>query len=795
MFQNRLKIVMVALLVVTVGLMLRALQLQVVDREEWVAQAAKVLAPPAQLIETTRGRILDFKGREVAVDRPCVDLCVDYRAIAESVGTTDPAVEKWVKGIALARLKNRMGEEYTKAGKTARLEMLAAEMEAVKGDIGRMWGVIAAEGGKSLEEIGETRRDIVQRVEMRRRYVWVSRWRAAVSSRKELPQAPWYRRWMMGESGGDEIQLDSFDLSVGEQTAAYVILADVGEGLINYFGKEPELYPGLVLRPGIKRVYPYEEAGCHLIGHMSKVTREDLAGDDDLDELRKYWPNDVAGKTGVEALAEPVLRGSRGRMVKGEEVTKPKAGEDVRLSVDIELQREIQGMFKKVAIGENKEITYHAMHGAAVVIDVPTGEVRAMASYPDYDLNKMDEEYGKLAGDELGLPLLNRATQVAREPGSTAKPMVGLGAMTAGLIAPTGTIECRGYLYIDGKKQSVGRCWTASRYERLYPDLVAHHQIPTYDPHPTGFLTMPDALERSCNVFFETLGDRLKIEGLTRVFHEFGLGRHTGVGIAEVTGYVPGDFPILAEMRRYTSWFCAIGQLRVAATPLQMAQVAATIGRGGVWMKPRLVSADTPLPAGKPTTQPSEKDAPGDDVMDLHLSPVALREVKEGMLRVVYDLAGTGRMVAHVDGDNAAGDRSVEDGLEPALAHLRICGKTGTAQASRIKVPVRDGEGKVVLDGDGKEEMEYLKPTLPGENGGATDWYRATNEKGDNFNHAWFIGFVPADKPKLAFAVMVEYGENGGGTAGRLAKHVIEACVEHGYLPAGDKGVAMNWVK
>ena len=105
MFRNRLRTFLLILLVITALLMLRALQLQVFNHGQWTERAAKAFAPTAQLTETTRGRILDFKGREVAVDQPCLDLCVDYRAITApppgDPDPADPAVTKYLRALAL----------------------------------------------------------------------------------------------------------------------------------------------------------------------------------------------------------------------------------------------------------------------------------------------------------------------------------------------------------------------------------------------------------------------------------------------------------------------------------------------------------------------------------------------------------------------------------------------------------------------------------------------------------------------------------------------------------------------
>ena len=154
-------------------------------------------------------------------------------------------------------------------------------------------------------------------------------------------------------------------------------------------------------------------------------------------------------------------------------------------------------------------------------------------------------------------------------------------------------IECTGFLVIGGKKYSYGKCWTATVGKKV--GMVSHHTIPTQAPHqghdgnPDGFLTYSDALERSCNVFFETVADRLKIQGLSYWMKQFGLGRPTGIGIAEVRGRLPDSYD--GPNRQFATWTSGIGQGPVAATPLQMCNIAATIARRGIWVRPSLVDS------------------------------------------------------------------------------------------------------------------------------------------------------------------------------------------------------------
>src|SRR5687767_4297033 len=128
MFERRLKILLAVLLVFTLALIARALQIQVIDREYWVNEAGKAMRR-SHLIDTTRGTIYDHRGKAVAIDQACIDACVAYPAIAPE---PDP---KWVKDTARARLVRRLGEGYTGKPLSERQTMLDAEVEAVKTDL------------------------------------------------------------------------------------------------------------------------------------------------------------------------------------------------------------------------------------------------------------------------------------------------------------------------------------------------------------------------------------------------------------------------------------------------------------------------------------------------------------------------------------------------------------------------------------------------------------------------------------------------------------------------------------
>jgi cell division protein FtsI/penicillin-binding protein 2 len=177
-----------------------------------------------------------------------------------------------------------------------------------------------------------------------------------------------------------------------------------------------------------------------------------------------------------------------------------------------------------------------------------------------------------------------------------------------------------------------------------------------------------------------------------------------------------------------------------------MANVATTIARRGIWVRPHLLVSETPTAEHR----------------DLHLNQTAVDEAFEGMINVVNGAAGTGTQL-HMD-------------------KVLVAGKTGTAQAAKFSVLKLDDKGKPVRDEHGHSEHEFFEPSSPEAPNLKMPWYRGSGMTGHELGHAWFIGFAPARAPKIAFAVMVEYGGSGGADAGPMARTILEACIERGYF-------------
>lgn len=756
MFERRLKIFFGFLAAVTLVVLLRAFQLQVVNGAEFRELAAKNMRR-STLIETVRGSILDAKGRVLARDEPCTDAAVYYQAIVRD--------EKWMRACAI----NRLGAALRRVPKEQREKLIEAEIARVNADLDAMWVELAKIAGKTPEEIYEIQNGVKHRIQARHRHLWYRRFETAKQrhEREQREKDGWFKDWSIGQDAAPD--LDGFGVVVAEQTQPHVIVPNISPEVYGRLKKNSEKYPGLELINGKHRVYPYGESACHLIGTISAVSAEDLRDDPNRgNELRASLPNDQIGRGGVEALCELTLRGHRGRIEtllgQSEPVdnTAPVRGRDVTLTIDIELQRQIEAAFQRVQWFDehNKSVVIeqHEMYGAAVVIDIPTGQVRALVSYPTYDLNKFEELYPRLRDSKFDRYLLNRALTAQYEPGSTVKTIIGAGAVSQGLLTVLDGIECTGYLIgPDGRPLPNGRCWTASRFGTLHPALVPHHKIPSGDPHPTGRLNLTDALQRSCNIYFQELGFRLGLEGISYWMNQFGLGERTGIGLAELPGRVPRSWAGPASQAKSVAGFSSIGQGQVMATPLQVANVAATLARGGEWVRPSIVDAKL---IGRATTRPAKSPA-GPERRKLPLTSEAVAAVREGMIRVVNTKAGTGQQVQRKD--------------------VLIAGKTGTAQTPSLKYVYKDEQGVARREEPRISMRDNANPDMP--------WYRGSGIDGNQLHHAWYMGYAPADKPQFAFVVLLEYGGSGGSDAAPVAKTVIEALIGREYLKPDAAGV------
>lgn len=347
--------------------------------------------------------------------------------------------------------------------------------------------------------------------------------------------------------------------------ASYTIAENVSMSLITAI--EESNIEGVNFQLNTERVYHYPGIASHVLGQMGRITAENAE-----EYIAKGYPLDaMVGISGCEAAFEDWLHGQNGTMViryddDGNQIekyyeTEPISGNDVYLTLDIELQ-----LAAEDGLAENVEMVDGADAGAITVLDPDTCEVLAIASYPTYDLTRVREvDYYQSLLANGNLPLYNRALQGVYAPGSTYKVGAAVAALELGEIDENDTRQCSDIL---GKGTGT------------YPHL---HNPTCLGVH--GSTNVVEAIRESCNVFFYYLGDSLGIDALTDYTKKMGLGVSTGVELYERTGIVAG-----AEYRRQnglSAWVegddlsAAIGQSDHGYTPLQLSVYLSTVVNGG----------------------------------------------------------------------------------------------------------------------------------------------------------------------------------------------------------------------
>lgn len=420
--------------------------------------------------------------------------------------------------------------------------------------------------------------------------------------------------------------------------------------------EQNHLMPGLMANAVPQRIYVNAEDTAHVLGYIGMIDRNELTNHP------TYLPTDYIGKTGVEAAAEKYLRGQNGlRKMEvdqsGRIMTELKGepaipGNDVILTIDTKLQkvamRSLEKTIRSIVDRQNtkKGNFGDANCGAAVAIDVKTGELLVLASYPSYDPScfiesgaEAQEERLKLIFDNERKPLYNRALQASYAPGSTFKPLVGIAALQEGVLTGGKTVLCDGHSEIGGMEF----------YCLEYVQGMGIH----------GKLSLERAIATSCNLYFHKLGVEVGINNIDKWAKKFGLGEYTGI---ELPGENPGQRS--NKLYKYSvkgeDWWIAdtaqtsIGQLYNSFTPLQLANYAATIANGGKRMKPHIIKEV--IDCHNNTVYEAQPEYEAVDVSSQTLSIVI-----DGMQRVAQSVEGT--VEEHFKG-----------------FPIKVAGKTGTAE-------------------------------------------------------------------------------------------------------------------
>lgn len=528
------------------------------------------------------------------------------------------------------------------------------------------------------------------------------------------------------------------------------VAIDVSPEIVFAVSEHAELFPGVVAERLPVRTYPYGQTAAHVIGHVGEISQDEL--DAEFFASLGYQPGAIIGKAGIERAYEEYLQGTEGARrlrvnatgtVLGILSERPHVpGHDVVSTLDLVLQGKVERILEQGIQASRNEIhresgrNLASTGGSAVVLEVNSGAVLAMASYPTFDPSEyvggLSQEYARYLFPQEGdpdthAPAINRVIASAQPPGSVYKIVTGLGALRAGQIGPESRVDC--------------------------PPVFARWEKNNWFRGHEGRIDLATALMRSCDTFFyelsfqQWLREQRAVEDgeepdeiYQQVANEMGYGQRTGIEVpGERPGLVPDRDWKLTYWRANEERLCSIadnaapgtyvhalyselcvdgwvwrggdavnasiGQGEVAATPLQVAVSYMAVANGGTVYRPHLAR----------------------EIRDVHGNVVAVLEPE---------------VVAEIDAPDAHW-AALRRGLEDV-----VMGSRGTAVAPFAGFP---------LD----------QIPVAGKTGTA-------EASGDRIPFSWFAGYAPADDPQYVVVVMIEEGGGGSQTAAPMVRRIFD---------------------
>ncbi len=472
------------------------------------------------------------------------------------------------------------------------------------------------------------------------------------------------------------------------------------------------------------RYYPYSNDLVHIIGYVGEASVDDITKNKKIEE--NFVPGLKVGKIGIENSTDQILIGnygikryevnSSGKKIREISYKKETQGENLRTTIDIEVQRLAQKLL------ENKA-------GSICAMDIYSGEIIALASSPTYDPNKFTyginkKDWNEIKNNKLR-PLVNKSIAGLYSPGSTIKPLVALAALEYGIITPKLKIKCKGHDHpyeLYGQKY---HCWKK-------------------DGH--GIMSLRNAIKQSCDIYFYEVARLLGVDKLSIIAKRYGLGSKVLENIfpEEKKGLVPSTKWKKQVLEQ--SWYLGetvitgIGQGYIQTTPLQLCLMTAQLANGGFKIKPNIIY---------------DKNSNYDEILSKIQSeknkPIEANILQERDINLYEKLYKNSKNIKIVL-DAMYGSTNEQFGTSFRSRHkdkkYRYAGKTGTSQVKRITEKDRE------LDLD-TSEIEYK-----------------------NRDHALFVAFTPYDKPKYAISVLVEHGGSGSKAAAPLANKLIKKIID-----------------
>jgi penicillin-binding protein 2 len=490
------------------------------------------------------------------------------------------------------------------------------------------------------------------------------------------------------------------------------------------FSVNQHRFPGFFIDARLKRYYPFGDLTTHSLGYVARINRKDSIRLDEQNLAEDYAATRNIGKLGLEKYYEKLLHGTighqeveinnQGRVIRTLDYTPPISGQNLTLSIDIELQ-----MIAKRALAGKR--------GAVVAMDPRSGEILAMYSNPSYDGNLFvhgisSRNYRKLLNPKNNRPLLNRSVQ-GYPPASTVKPLLALTGLEENVITQTSRFYDPGWFQLKGLEHKYRDWWAPGH----------------------GWVDLNKAIEHSCNVYFYNLAYKLGIDSITDMMEKFGFGDYTGVDIFEDSrAILPGRE---TKRNRYNKpWYTGdtisigIGQGYWTVTPLQLAQAISILANKGEIKTPHFLRSTAEL-----VSQNTQKESLNTNEViktgsNVNIVTKMLTKMTEYDDKPPIILKDNKHWNLILDAMHNAAQRAY-----PAFrgTHYDAAGKSGTAQLISKK----------------QDEK-----------------YDAESTKEKQRNNAMFVAFAPYENPEIVVSVVVENVlEGGGGTnAGPVARQVMD---------------------
>ena len=486
----------------------------------------------------------------------------------------------------------------------------------------------------------------------------------------------------------------------------YEISPEVCEKSVAQIEEMNHSFPGINIEYRPIRKYYYSSLASHVLGYVGKI------GNEEYTQNEGYELDDYIGKTGIEYVCEKFLKGKDGLKqtdmsidgtTTGEYITEEAiSGSNVMLTIDAKVQQVAEKALKENIekinngdYGEKREV----YAGSVVVLNVKTGEVISMVSYPDFEPQLFVDGISTEKWNEYTVKgrsaLINRTMQSAYAPGSIFKMVPAIAGLETGKITKDEQIECAG-IYPGGYKP---KCWYYTTYGRGH-----------------GYLTVSQAIQKSCNCYFYEVGTRVGIDNIEKYATYFGLGQKTNIELpGEISGTLAGKklYEKLDETWYYGNTLSAvIGQAENNFTPIQMARYIAMLTNGGKRLDLTVIK----------------------DIINNQGESIKTEEVKD-YINKRLGIEKTTEEDLKVQEENL---KTVLEGMQS------VTEEGGTAYSVFRDFPIQVG----------------------GKTGSA--------EAGNDKTNAWFVGFAPYENPEIAVVVLVENGAHGYYSA-EVTKEIMEA--------------------